>query len=161
MFFLSCVCYAFVRVCLYICALWSPAGKGWPLGSLLWCLTVSLSLSHWYPVSGVVLDCIDSWSLHPYLLLKKKINRRQKSWKLKMDWTISWMVRYSSGIITIWQHCYFHICTISVPVSVLPYSLVNMKIYGIFSLSWFLCCFIFQSKYLRLIFSLLFGEEWR
>ena len=29
---------------------------------------VSLSLSHWYPWSGVVLDCIDSWSLHPYLL---------------------------------------------------------------------------------------------
>ena len=28
----------------------------------------SLSLSHWYPGSGVVLDCIDSWSLHPYLL---------------------------------------------------------------------------------------------
>ena len=27
-----------------------------------------LSLSHWYPGSGVVLDCIDSWSLHPYLL---------------------------------------------------------------------------------------------
>ena len=25
-------------------------------------------LSHWYPVSGVVIDCIDSWSLHPYLL---------------------------------------------------------------------------------------------
>ena len=23
-------------------------------------LTVSLSLCHWYPVSGVVLDCIDS-----------------------------------------------------------------------------------------------------
>ena len=29
-------------------------------GSRLWCLTVSLSLSHWYPGSGVVLDCIDS-----------------------------------------------------------------------------------------------------
>ena len=43
-------------------------GKGWPLGSHLWCLTVSLLLSHWYPGSGVVLDCIDSWSLHPYLL---------------------------------------------------------------------------------------------
>ena len=27
---------------------------------------VSLSLSHCYPGSGVVLDCIDSWSLHPY-----------------------------------------------------------------------------------------------
>ena len=23
---------------------------------------------NWYPGSGVVLDCIDSWSLHPYLL---------------------------------------------------------------------------------------------
>ena len=31
-------------------------------------MTVSLLLSHWYPGSGVVLDCIDSWSLHPYLL---------------------------------------------------------------------------------------------
>ena len=28
--------------------------------SRLWCLTVSLSHSHWYPGSGVVLDCIDS-----------------------------------------------------------------------------------------------------
>ena len=66
-FVLSCVCYVFVCVCLYVhCGhlLW----KGWPLGSRLWCLTVSLSLSHWYPGSGVVLDCIDSWSLHPYLL---------------------------------------------------------------------------------------------
>ena len=35
-------------------------GKGCPLGSRLWCITVSLSLSHWYPGSGVVLDCIDS-----------------------------------------------------------------------------------------------------
>ena len=26
----------------------------------LWCLTVRLLLSHWYPGSGVVLDCIDS-----------------------------------------------------------------------------------------------------
>ena len=30
--------------------------------------SVSFSLSHWYPGSGVVLDCIDSWSLHHYLL---------------------------------------------------------------------------------------------
>ena len=34
----------------------------------LWCPTMSLSLSHWYPGSGVVLGCIDSWSLHPPLL---------------------------------------------------------------------------------------------
>ena len=34
--------------------------KGLTFGSRLRCLTVSLSLSHWYPGSGVVLDCIDS-----------------------------------------------------------------------------------------------------
>ena len=58
-FFLSCVCYAFVRVCLFV-----PGGhllgKGRSLGSRLWCITVSLSLSNWYPGIGVVLDCIDS-----------------------------------------------------------------------------------------------------
>ena len=54
-FFLSCGCYAFVRVCLYVpCG--HLLGKGWPLGSRFWCLTVSVSLSHWYPGSGVVFD---------------------------------------------------------------------------------------------------------
>ena len=58
-FFLSCVCYVFVCVYLYVlCG--HLLGKGWPLGSRLWCLTVSLSISHWYPGSGVALDCIDS-----------------------------------------------------------------------------------------------------
>ena len=67
-FVLSCVCFVFVRVCLFVlCG--HLLGKGWPLPSRLWCLIVSLSLSHWYPGSGVVLDCIDSWSLHPYLLI--------------------------------------------------------------------------------------------
>ena len=52
---------------LFICALWSPAGK-WLTPWLSFVMsTVSLSLSHWYPGSGVVLDWIDSWSLHPYL----------------------------------------------------------------------------------------------
>ena len=49
------------RVRLFIDDLWSPAGKGltsWL--SFTWCLIVKLSLSHWYPGSGVVLDCIDS-----------------------------------------------------------------------------------------------------
>ena len=46
-------------------------GKGWPLGSHLWCLIVTLSLSHWYPRSGVVLDCIDSWSLPSFLLCSR------------------------------------------------------------------------------------------
>ena len=58
-FFLCCVCYAFVRVCLYVpCG--HLLGKGSSLGSRLWCLTVILSLSDWYTGSGVVLDCIDS-----------------------------------------------------------------------------------------------------
>ena len=59
MFLLSCVYYAFVCVSLF-----GPCGhllgKGWPLDSCLWGLIVSLSLSHWYPGSGVVLDCINS-----------------------------------------------------------------------------------------------------
>ena len=59
MFFLACVCYAFVPVYLFVpCG--HLLGKGCTLGSRLWCLSVSLSLSHRYPWSGVVLDCIDS-----------------------------------------------------------------------------------------------------
>ena len=55
------------RVCLFLpCG--HLLGKGWPLGSRLWFLTVSLSLSHWYSESGLVLDCIDSYSFHPSLL---------------------------------------------------------------------------------------------
>ena len=44
----------------HICALWSPAGKGLTSWLSFVESTVSLSLSHWYPGSGVVLDCIDS-----------------------------------------------------------------------------------------------------
>ena len=46
---------------LFICALRSPAGKGltsWL--SFVVSYTVSLSLSHWYPGLGMVLNCIDS-----------------------------------------------------------------------------------------------------
>ena len=46
--------------CLFICALWSPAGKGLTSWLSFVVSSVSLSLSHWYPGSGVVLDCIDS-----------------------------------------------------------------------------------------------------
>ena len=60
-------CYAFASVCLFVpCG--HLLGKDWPLGSLLWCIIVSLSLSHWYSGSGVVLDCIVSTMLQPYLL---------------------------------------------------------------------------------------------
>ena len=52
---------------LFICALWSPAGKGLTSWLSFVVSSVSLSLSHWYHGSGVVLDCIDARSLHPYL----------------------------------------------------------------------------------------------
>ena len=59
--FLFCLAFA-MSLCasVYMCFVVTMLGKGWPLGSRLWCLTVSLSLSHWHPGSGVVLDCIDS-----------------------------------------------------------------------------------------------------
>ena len=37
-----------------------PAGKGLASWLSFVVSSVSLSLSHWYPGSGVVLDCIDS-----------------------------------------------------------------------------------------------------
>ena len=65
-YFLSCVCYVIVRVCLYvICG--HLLGKADLLALVCGVLT-ELSLSNWYPGSGVVLDCIDSRYLHPCLL---------------------------------------------------------------------------------------------
>ena len=56
------LCFMFGRLsCLFIVALWSPAGKGWPLGSLV--CYVLLCFCHfptWCPWSGVVLGCMDS-----------------------------------------------------------------------------------------------------
>ena len=46
--------------CMFICALWSPAGKGltsWLSFAMYNCEFV---LSHWYLGSGEVLNCIDS-----------------------------------------------------------------------------------------------------
>ena len=47
---------ASVYMCLVVTC-WERADL---FGSRLWCLTVSLSISNSYPVSGLVLDCIDS-----------------------------------------------------------------------------------------------------
>ena len=60
LFFCSVLCLLFLCARLFICALWSSAGKGLTSWLLFVVSTVSLSLSHWYPGSGVVLDCIDS-----------------------------------------------------------------------------------------------------
>ena len=58
--FLFCLVFA-MSLCasVYMC-LWSPAGKGLTSWFSFVVSSVSLSLSHWYPGSGVVLICIDS-----------------------------------------------------------------------------------------------------
>ena len=58
---LLCFCSVLCLLCFVrVCALWSPAGKGLTSWLSFVVSSVSLSLSHWYPGSGVVLDCIDS-----------------------------------------------------------------------------------------------------
>ena len=57
--FCSVLCLLCLCARLFICALWSPAGKGLTSWLSFVVSAVSLPLSHWYPRSGVVLDCID------------------------------------------------------------------------------------------------------
>ena len=89
-------CYAFMHVCLLMpCG--HLLGKGWPLGFRLWCLIVMLSLSHWYPGSGVELDCIDSWYLPSFLLCIKWIKIikcHRLKWKMSLQSTIRWHIYY-------------------------------------------------------------------
>ena len=58
--FFSVLCLLCLCVRLFICVLWSPAGKGLSSWLSFVVSAVSLSFSHWYPGSGVVLYCIDS-----------------------------------------------------------------------------------------------------
>ena len=58
--FLFCLVFAVLCARLFICALWSPAGKELTSWLSFVVSTVSLSLCHWYPGSGAVLNCIDS-----------------------------------------------------------------------------------------------------
>ena len=78
--------YGFVCWCLVVTSVcWClvvPLGKDWLLGSRLRCLIVTLSLSTWYPWSGLVLDCIDFCSLPSFILLIEfgKWNPPEQSW---------------------------------------------------------------------------------
>ena len=60
----------YFRARLFIDALWSPAGKGLTSWFSFVMIIVTLSHSHWYLGSGLVLDCIDSWSLPSFFLMK-------------------------------------------------------------------------------------------
>ena len=53
-------CFLCIWARLFICALWSPAGIGLTSWLSFVVSNCELSLSHWYPGSGVVLYCIDS-----------------------------------------------------------------------------------------------------
>ena len=58
MFFFSVLCLLCLCVRLFICALWSPAGKGLTSWLSFVASNCEFVFSHWYPGSGVVLDCI-------------------------------------------------------------------------------------------------------
>ena len=60
LYFCSVLCLLCLCACLFVCALWSPAGRGLASWLSFVVSTVGLSPSHWCPRSGVVLDCIDS-----------------------------------------------------------------------------------------------------
>ena len=104
---------------LFICASWSPAGKGLTSWLSFVVSSVSLSLSHWYPGSGVVLDCIDSWSLQPYLhSCKPNIYVTWSTFKLRVrlaPW--SWIkpsskffTDCSKAVLLLWIICLFVSC---------------------------------------------------
>ena len=61
---LLCFCSVLCLLCLcarlFVCVLWSPAGRGLSSWLSFVVSTVGLSLSNWCPRSGVVLDCVDS-----------------------------------------------------------------------------------------------------
>ena len=66
-----CVINVLCLSCLLVCLLqpWGHLkGKDWPLDSCLWCLLWFCYFPIWYPGTGVVSDCIDSWSLLSFLL---------------------------------------------------------------------------------------------
>ena len=58
--FLFCLVFAMSFCASVYMSFWSPAGKGLTSWLSFVVSTVSLSFSHCYPGSGVVLDCIDS-----------------------------------------------------------------------------------------------------
>ena len=63
---MSCVCHASASAhCCLVVTCWERADL---LVFVLWCLSWFCHFPMWYPESGVVLDCIDSWSLLSFLL---------------------------------------------------------------------------------------------
>ena len=67
MLFLNCVCHAFASAyCCLVVTCWERADL---LALVCGVKLCGFYFLIWYPGSGVVLDCIDSWSLPSFLLL--------------------------------------------------------------------------------------------
>ena len=101
MLLLSCVCYSFELVCLLMpCG--HLLGKGWPLGSRLWCLIVCLSLSHvlsW--VSGGV------W-LYPFLIFALFLTLKLMAKKI--------ITILCSYFLLIWTYVWLFVLSLFIPV---------------------------------------------
>ena len=140
---LLCFCSVLCLLCLcarlFICALWSPAGKRLTSWISFVVSTMSLSLSHWYPGSGVVLDCIDSWCLHPYLLCMT-IKRRCRG------------LRYRSNHAGVWH--WAHAWTFNTLPGTEWIVTISCKITGIFFCWW---CEVLP--YLKVFYSCQMPEE--
>ena len=104
--FLFCLVFAMFCARLFICALWSPAGKGLTSWLSFVVSSLSLSLSHWYPGSGVVLDCIDSWSLQPYYLVS---GAKFKKNNVALRGVLSTRVYVNFKTYRNWRFCIFHV----------------------------------------------------
>ena len=106
--FLFCLVFAMFCARLFICALWSPAGKGLTSWLSFVVSSVSLSLSHWYPGSGVVLDCIDSWSLQPYYFQQCGLCNQQRLRPAcayaQSDQSLCWSLEYSMSVKLLTEH---------------------------------------------------------
>ena len=61
--FLFCLVFAMFCARLFICASWSPAGKGLTSWLSFVVSSVSLSLSHWYPGLKVIRTRLESYTI--------------------------------------------------------------------------------------------------
>ena len=110
---LLCFCSVLCLLCLwarlFICALWSPAGKGLTAWLSFVVSNLEFVTFHWYPGSGVVLDCIDSWSLHPHLLSNN--TKHLKFWRKKIFYTffkISHFRDFWNSLVACVKKCCMH-----------------------------------------------------
>ena len=77
---LICVIHVLRLSCFRVCSLLPCGhlkGKGWLLGICLWSLLGFCYFRMWYPGTGVVFDCIDSWSLLSILLWLMQTTKRR------------------------------------------------------------------------------------